>query len=205
MKRLHILAVLLTAVILTATAGHNDPVLITVNGKEVHQSEFEYLYNKNRLQQIEPQCFDEYLDLFIVFKLKVADAEAAGIHTTSKFRNEFEGYCAELALPYKDAKSNPEYINLVNEYRDGMLLFEISDIKVWKPASTDKNGLSEFLRSHNGEYTTDSSAEATSMRSRIILDYQQELESRWVKELRTKYEVSINNELVDRLREKFQP
>lgn len=199
MKRFLILAAVMTAVIFTATARHNDPVLMTINGKDVHQSEFEYLYNKNRLQQAEPQSFDEYLDMFVVFKLKVADAEAAGIHNTEAFRNEYEGYCAELALPYEDAPSNPDYRNLINEYRDGMLLFEISNRKVWEPASTDKAGLEEFFRSHHANYQCDNPAEMSAMRNQIILDYQQELENKWVAELRCKYSVTIDKKLIERL------
>ena len=36
-----------------------DPVIMTVNGVDVPRSEFEYLYNKNSQQQINPQTLDE--------------------------------------------------------------------------------------------------------------------------------------------------
>lgn len=101
MKKKFIPALLVGVAILTAAAAKkNDPVLMTVNGKDVHQSEFEYLYNKNNRQQMQPQGIDEYVDMFVTYKLKVADAEAAGIDTTAAFRKEFEGYCSELARPY---------------------------------------------------------------------------------------------------------
>lgn len=73
---------------------------MTINGKDVRQSEFEYLYHKNNLQQLAPQSIDEYIEMFIVYKLKVADAEAAGLHQTDAFTKEFNGYCAELSRPY---------------------------------------------------------------------------------------------------------
>jgi len=91
------------AAIISATAANRqtaDPVVMTVNGKDIKQSEFEYLYNKNNLQQMAPQTIDEYVDMFVIYKLKVADAEAAGIDTTVAFRDEFNGYCAELSAPY---------------------------------------------------------------------------------------------------------
>ena len=47
-----------------------------------------------------PQSIDEYIEMFIVYKLKVADAEAAGLHQTDAFTKEFNGYCAELSRPY---------------------------------------------------------------------------------------------------------
>ncbi|MCM1028100.1 MAG: peptidyl-prolyl cis-trans isomerase [Pseudoflavonifractor sp.] len=77
-----------------------DPVVMTIAGKDVTLSEFEYLYHKNASQQVEPQTLDEYVDMFVNYKLKVAAAEAAGIDTTQAFRSEFEGYRDEIAAPY---------------------------------------------------------------------------------------------------------
>lgn len=100
-KKPFIISALACAAILSASASKNaDPVLMTINGKDVRQSEFEYLYHKNNLQQLAPQSIDEYIEMFIVYKLKVADAEAAGLHQTDAFTKEFNGYCVELSRPY---------------------------------------------------------------------------------------------------------
>ena len=63
--------------VLAAVAAAPDPVLMNIAGKDVHKSEFEYLYNKNNLQQQQSQSIDEYLGMFIDYKLKVAAAEVA--------------------------------------------------------------------------------------------------------------------------------
>lgn len=55
---------------------------MTINGKDITLSEFEYLYHKNCAQQQQPQDINEYVDMFVNFKLKVAEAEAAGLDTT---------------------------------------------------------------------------------------------------------------------------
>ena len=103
---------LLTATLLTATAKNDDPTLMTINGKDVSLSEFEYLYKKNNSQQLQPQTLDEYVDMFVTYKLKVADAEAAGIDTTQAFINEYNGYRDELARPYlRDAAVEDSLIN----------------------------------------------------------------------------------------------
>jgi len=81
-------------------ARNSDPVLMTVAGKDVPLSEFRYLYNKNNNQQLEPLTIDRYIDMFVDYKLKVADAEAAGIDTTAAFRAEYLQYRDELARPY---------------------------------------------------------------------------------------------------------
>lgn len=77
-----------------------DPVIMTVNGVDVPRSEFEYLYNKNSQQQINPQTLDEYVEMFKLYKMKVADARAEGIDTTAAFRKETAQYRHELAAPY---------------------------------------------------------------------------------------------------------
>ena len=77
-----------------------DPVLMTINGKAIKLSEFEYLYHKNNQQQIEKETLEQYVDRFVLYKQKVADAEAAGIDTTEVFIREFEGYRNDLAEPY---------------------------------------------------------------------------------------------------------
>lgn len=77
-----------------------DPVIMTVNGVDVPKSEFEYLYNKNSQQQINPQSLDEYVEMFKLYKMKVADARAEGIDTMASFRKEADQYRHELAAPY---------------------------------------------------------------------------------------------------------
>lgn len=82
-------------------AADNDPVVMTIAGKDVTASEFEYFYNKNDQEDLaEKKTFDEYIDLFINYKLKVAEAAARGVDTTKAFRDELAGYRRQLAEPY---------------------------------------------------------------------------------------------------------
>jgi peptidyl-prolyl cis-trans isomerase SurA len=99
MKKLLIPALVATAIVATAKAP-KESVLMTVDGQPVTLSEFEYLYHKNANQQLEQQTLDEYLQMFVDYKLKVADARHCGVDTTAAFRKEFRGYRAELAAPY---------------------------------------------------------------------------------------------------------
>ena len=101
MKR-HIFAAAVAALagISANAASSSDPVLMTVDGHDVPVSEFEYLYNKNNSQQLQQQSIDDYLQLFINYKLKVADAERAGLQNSPEFVSEYNNYRAELAAPY---------------------------------------------------------------------------------------------------------
>lgn len=99
-KGLLSLAVLLAASTMAQAKGQNDPVLMTVGGKPVTLSEFEYLYHKNNAQQSSPQEIEEYLKLFIPYRQKVAAAEDLGMDKTQAFETEFETYRRDLAAPY---------------------------------------------------------------------------------------------------------
>ena len=96
--KLLISSLLLGTAILAIAKG--DPVLMTINGKDIKLSEFEYLYHKNNQQQVEKESLEQYVDRFVLYKQKVADAEEAGIDTTELFRKEFEGYQKDLAAPF---------------------------------------------------------------------------------------------------------
>ena len=83
-----------------AIAQTSDPIVMTVAGVDVPRSEFEYSYNKNNTDGvIDKKSVDEYVDLFINYKLKVQAALDARIDTTAAFRSEFAQYRDQQVLP----------------------------------------------------------------------------------------------------------
>jgi peptidyl-prolyl cis-trans isomerase SurA len=54
-----------------------------------------------------------------------------------------------------------DYKMLVREYRDGILLFQLMDEKVWSKSMEDTVGLSNFFQQHRDNYKWDTRAEAT--------------------------------------------
>ena len=80
--------------------AQNDPVVMTVNGKDVLRSEFEYSYNKNNSEGvIDKKTVEEYVDLFVNYKLKVAAALDAHLDTLTSFRQEFAQYRDQQVMP----------------------------------------------------------------------------------------------------------
>ena len=80
--------------------------LMTINGKPVSAEEFLYIYEKNnQAGAVDPKTMDEYLDMFINFKLKVAEAESQGIDTTEAFKKELKGYRAQATPKYLQDES----------------------------------------------------------------------------------------------------
>lgn len=85
----------------TALGGYaKEEVIMTVNGKDVSRSEFEYLYHKNQQQQVDPLTLEEYAEMFKIYKLKVADALDQRLDTLPSFIQEMKQYRTDLASPY---------------------------------------------------------------------------------------------------------
>jgi peptidyl-prolyl cis-trans isomerase SurA len=82
----------------------SKPVLLFTTGKAaVNTSEFIYLYKKNHQQKPEdftPAKIEEYLNLYVNFKLKVSEALTRGLDTTQSFKKEFDQYRDEIKKPY---------------------------------------------------------------------------------------------------------
>lgn len=96
--------VLLSIVLLAGSLmgfAQEDKVLLTINGEPVMLSEFLYIYEKNNQENsLEKKSMEEYLDLFINFKLKVTEAIAQGVDTTEAFKKELAGYRAQATPKY---------------------------------------------------------------------------------------------------------
>jgi len=84
----------------SAYAQQNDPIVMTVNGTPVPRSEFEYSYNKNNSEGvIDKKSIEEYVDLFINYKLKVCAALDAHYDTLSSYKKEFAQYRDQQVMP----------------------------------------------------------------------------------------------------------
>ena len=91
---------ILCAFAITAGAQTSDPVVMTINGQNVTRSEFEYSYNKNNGDEvIEKTTVEQYVPLFVNYKLKVAAALDARLDTLTSFKQEFAKYRDQQVRP----------------------------------------------------------------------------------------------------------
>ena len=89
---------------------------MTINGQPVSRSEFEYSYNKNNADGvIDKKSVDEYVDLFINYKLKVQAALDAHLDTLSSFKKEF--------LSYRNQQVRPTFITDADVEAEGHKLY----------------------------------------------------------------------------------
>lgn len=119
MKKTLVSASVIGAALLAVGASKNvDPVLMTVDGTDVTVSEFEYLYNKNKAQHTDTLPLNSYVDMFVNYQLKVADARHSGIDTTAAFLEEYEKFRNDLAAPYmKDSAVEDSLVQVAFDHQ----------------------------------------------------------------------------------------
>lgn len=113
---------------------NQSDVLLTIGGKGVTVGEFMSIYQKNNVkgETMDKKSLDEYLELFINFKLKVREAEELGLDTLSSFRNELNGYRDQLAKPYFtdeatiDRLINESYERSLSDLRASHVFFRLA-------------------------------------------------------------------------------
>lgn len=113
-KRFYLLVISLLILNLVIVAQDaRQQVLLTIDNKKVTKTEFERIYTKNNEKDttfIDDKSLEEYLELFINFKLKVIEAEKIGLDTTASFKRELAGYRRQLSKPYLTDKEAEEQL-----------------------------------------------------------------------------------------------
>ncbi|HHS96048.1 MAG TPA: peptidyl-prolyl cis-trans isomerase [Phaeodactylibacter sp.] len=84
------------------SAQQQDPLLFTVDNTPVQASEFEYIYAKTNGDKADfsRESLQEYLDLYVTFKLKVQQAKDMKLDTIPSLQRELAGYRQQLANSY---------------------------------------------------------------------------------------------------------
>lgn len=113
-----IASILMCLIFCTLAYCQNDEVLFTVEGNPVTVSEFDYIYNKNNGKEADysEKSLQEYLDLYVKFKLKVQRARNLKLDTIVTLQKELEGYRKQLANSY--LVDNEVSDNLIKEVFD---------------------------------------------------------------------------------------
>jgi peptidyl-prolyl cis-trans isomerase SurA len=81
-----------------------EPVVFTINGKQkVYLGEFERQFLKNlnlNEKKVTSKDIDDYLKLYVKFKLKIQDASDAGKDTAAAYKQELAMYREQLSRNY---------------------------------------------------------------------------------------------------------
>ncbi len=98
---------------------------------------------------------------------KVYDAEEFGMYLEANqdvhekenaamvARNHFAAWANDKCLAYEESileTKYPDFNNIMTEYHDGILLFDLTDRKVWSKAINDTAGLEAYYETIKGKY-----------------------------------------------------
>jgi len=120
----------------TAIAQNNPKeVLFSINDKPYYTDEFSRIYKKNLdlVKDDTQKDLNQYLDLFIGYKLKVNKAYKLGLQNNPKYQNELKSYRSQLAKNYfNDTKITQElieegYNRLQKEIRASHILIMVDE------------------------------------------------------------------------------
>lgn len=108
--------------------------VLDIAGERVSLDDFQHVYGKNNRDSVySVEALDDYMELFINFKLKVREAEAMGMDTAEAFITELAGYRSQLARPYLvdgdllDAMVEEAYQRKGMEVRASHILVSVED------------------------------------------------------------------------------
>jgi len=104
MRKIAILLVIWFAGI-AVFAQNNNPVVVKLGNEEIKFSEFWNKFSKNNdLSKVSEDELRNFIDLYVTFRLKYADAVAEQLDTVSILREEIEDYRMQAAASYLNDK-----------------------------------------------------------------------------------------------------
>jgi peptidyl-prolyl cis-trans isomerase SurA len=114
--------------------------MFTLDGVDYTQAEFAKWLEDHQVRNGVKRPFNEIVD--------------------AAYKNWVEESCVRLEDSKLEAKY-PDFKNLMQEYRDGMLLFDLMDKKVWSKAVKDTAGLRQYHEANKTKYMLPERADAT--------------------------------------------
>ena len=140
--------------------------ILSINGKNITQEKFVKFIRNRRHKPV-----------YVLFDM---------------FKNQ------EILEYYKEnlVYTEPEYANILKEYEDGLLLFELMQEKIWNRSSTDTLGLKNYFSKNKVKYN---SKELKNIKGEVMNDYQNFLEKNWVADLRKKNKIKIHKKQLKKL------
>lgn len=135
-----IFAIILLSSSFSFAQNSKSPIILKIDNQGYSLEEFMYVYTKNNTQNqnIDKKSLEEYLDLYVNFRLKVKEAESQGLDTLSSFLEELNGYRAQLAKPFL-TNSNVDEAIMKEAYNRLMFDIRASHIMISVPENVSDN------------------------------------------------------------------
>ena len=91
--------------------------------------------------------------------------------------------------------TNSDFAETLQEYREGLLLFELMQQKIWNKSS-DSIALKNYFDSNSKNYENKT---LETIKGKVMNDFQSDLELNWIERLRAENEIKINEKVLKKL------
>lgn len=137
-----------------------------------------------------------------------------GVNLTSTKKSfieeRYEEFVQDRLIAYENSQLEnkyPEFKELMNEYCQGMVLYEINSQQVWGKAMRDTAGLALFYETVKTDYPAEPNDSIQykplqEIRAAVVSRYQDHLDRLWIDELKVKYPVVINEDVYNSILKK---
>ncbi|MDY0779254.1 peptidylprolyl isomerase [Tenacibaculum sp. IB213877] len=146
-----------------------EEVILTINDKKIPQNKF-HAYVQNKGKTPTQKLFEEFTN-------------------------------AEVLVYFKEnlEKTNLDFKYTYQEYKDGLLLFDLMQQKIWNKSMNDTIGLTNYYKANPSKY----SKKLEEIKGKVVSDYQEFLEDNWIKDLREKNAVRIRKKALIKLKKTY--
>ncbi len=113
-------------------------------------------------------------------------------------KKQYASFLEQSVFQYKEdnlENDNEEFAHILKEYREGLLLFELMQDKIWEGAKNDSIGLQEFYNTNKQNYVWPDRIEGTVARS---------TNAKYIKKVRKYWAKNKSNEVIDETLNKDQ-
>ncbi|WP_353779532.1 peptidylprolyl isomerase [Winogradskyella sp. 3972H.M.0a.05] len=116
-----------------------DVTLFSINDQQFTNNDF-----ASHLRKVQRRYFNKTVDIKFVIQ------------------KEYDAFFENSILKYQENNlelTNQEFADVLKEYRDGLLLFDLMEKEIWNSASKDTTGLKAYYEDHKANYKWDDRVE----------------------------------------------
>lgn len=92
---------------------------------------------------------------------------------------------------------HPELRSLLQEYKDGVLVYFITKYTIWDKTIKNEQDLIQYYQQNRIKYGVNTNFEK--IKNQVLSDLKKEMEKNWMKELKEKYSVSVNESTYNKI------
>lgn len=126
-------------------------------GNEIFQNQWKGLEDQSKSKEVIFSFKDQFYTVkdFETYLLDL-NVQGAPMPIKDFIMNQYNNWSSRTMMAYEDSQLEskyPEFRSLIQEYRDGILVFEIMQNEVWNKASKDTTGIKAYYESHRTDFT----------------------------------------------------